>query len=131
MNIVIHLLIILLNIYTIVLLFLLVQRIFPTKKTTLHLLFTLMLVFICFTISTINNPTLNNSTFSAHSANRTYTIDPLCQVEFSFVPSPQAQDSSVYVVSKLKGLVAGLQWQQDSLIKQTSFSDIHFQVRVK
>ncbi|NBA76972.1 hypothetical protein GOQ04_15545 [Emticicia sp. ODNR4P] len=131
MNIVIHLLIILLNIYTIVLLFLLVQRIFPTKKTTLHLLFTLMLVFICFTISTINNPTLNNSTFSAHSANRTYTIDPLCQVEFSFVPSPQAQDSSVYVVSKLKGLVAGLQWQQDSLIKQTSFSDIHFQVRGK
>ncbi len=128
MNIVIHLLIILLNIYTIVFLFLLIQRIFPTKKTTLHLLFTLTIVFICFTISTINTPTNNNLTLSAHSVNRTYSVDPLCQVELSFMPRLQAQDSSVYVVSKLKGLIAGLQWQQDSIVKQTTLSYIHYQV---
>lgn len=128
MNTVIHFLIILLNIYTIVFLFLLIQRIFPTKKTTLHLLFTFTIVFICFTISTINTPTNNSSVYSAHSINRTYSIDSLCQVELSFMPRLQAQDSSVYVVSKLKGLLAGLQWQQDSVIKKTSLSCIRYQV---
>ena len=131
MNIVIHLLIILLNIYTIVFLFLLVQRIFPTKKTTLHLLFTLTIVFICFTISTIDTPPLNTLALSAKSVNRTYSIDPLCQVELSFTPNLQAQDSSVYVVSKLKGLIAGLQWQQDSVVTQTKLSYIHYQVNGK
>ncbi|MDI9875490.1 MULTISPECIES: hypothetical protein [Bacteroidota] len=44
------------------------------------------------------------------------------------MPRLQAQDSSVYVVSKLKGLIAGLQWQQDSIVKQTTLSYIHYQV---
>ncbi|MDI9866866.1 hypothetical protein QM480_21185 [Flectobacillus sp. DC10W] len=128
MNTVIHLLIILLNIYTIVFLFLLIQKIFPTKKTTLHLLFTLTTVFICFTISSVNTPTLNISNLSAKSVNRNYSIDPLCEVELSFTTNLQACDTSVYVASKLKGLMAGLQWQQDSVVRTTKLSYIHYKV---
>lgn len=129
MNLFIHLLIILLNIYSIVFLFLLIQKIFSTKKTTLHLLITSLVVFICFTVSTFFTPKLRHSLSSEKSIHHEFSIDPLCQVELFVIPTVSERDSTLTLTSHLSGVIAGLQWQENSIETLQANSNLHYQVK--
>ncbi|WP_026994417.1 hypothetical protein [Flectobacillus major] len=131
MNLFVHVVVILLNIYSIVILFIIIQKLLYQRSVFLHLLLTFLLVLCLFSINTPADSSVPQSTNNdVFGKIMTSNVDDLCNILVFFTLDNSIKEKpNIIIQSRLDGLIAGLQWKQSSSSSQIVQDTLYYSVK--